>query len=279
MKIRPLILPLAMMSSLVLGLHAAPITQVNTFSTPGVSLTSDGTTGVLLTTGSFNMGAGSNTVVFMLSSEGPDIPSPSYSVTYGGQAMTLGVSANQGRQVAGIYYLINPLSTNAAFEITTGTSETSAFVYSYISLSNVAGVAGSDTAISTTTTQSTQLSLDYTTTTAGGFALAALANNATNTRPSPSYVSGNADQVLFGTLAGSTSSAGTDGYNANGSGMGALHVYGDVATAGSYTDIYSNPYQRSAYVTLAFVSVPEPGTFALLVGGVGMLAVLRRRRI
>lgn len=50
MKIRPLILSLATVFPMALGLHAAPITQVNTFSTPGVSLTSDGTTGVLLCT-------------------------------------------------------------------------------------------------------------------------------------------------------------------------------------------------------------------------------------
>jgi len=53
--------------------------------------------------------------------------------------------------------------------------------------------------------------------------------------------------------------------------------YGDVATAGSYGDVYtSDGGAVTTAVTVAFNAIPEPST--ALLGAIGFLALLRRRR-
>lgn len=135
------------------------------------------------------------------------------------------------------------------------------FGYSLIALDNVKDVAGTDTANGSGTGGFT---VSYTTTSDGGYVLGAAINNyfSGSVAKAPNVKSGNPDTILYRNIA--------SGNNGN------LHVHGDVATAGSYTNTYEIFNQRNTVATVAFNAVPEPATLSLL--ALGGLAVLRKRR-
>jgi rhamnogalacturonan endolyase len=205
-----------------------------TASLPGTS-TAAAAPPTLATSDSFNLNGG-NAVVLLVTSEGDS----SIAATFAGQAMTLGVSINQGAQWAGIFYLINPASGSGSFVI--NGAVTSTVAYSALALDDVAQVAGSAKAANALT--SGTVNLPFTTASNGGFVLSAAVNNGFNSgSPAPSVSESNkANSVLYGpAIVGSS---------------GHLHVYGGVSVAGTYSEVYTNRVnsgaQRNAYVTLAF---------------------------
>jgi len=226
-----------------------------------VAMTAPGSTNAsaptLATSAPFDL-FGGNAVALLVTSENGAI-STGMGASFAGQPMTLGVSANQANQWAGIFYLINPGITSGQFVITNNTGS-SGLAYSAIALDNVYGIADSDLAANTLT--SGTVSMDYTTATNGGFVLGAVVNNGFNsaTAPAPSFSPANrADQVLHGPELISPG------------GSGHLHLYGDVPIAGTHSDIYTNRAntgaQRNAYVTLAF----DPASAGVATSTFGLL--------
>ena len=240
--------------------QAIPITVAN--SVGGITdaaAAADGTTGVLLTTTDFDM-SGGNAVAFMLTSEAVG-GSSVLSATFAGQTMNV-VNASQSPQSATIFYLLNPSTTVGAFEVTVDAGLSGPIAYSQISLANVAGLVGFDTANSTSTANGTPLDLSYTTTTDGGFVLGAAANNDYTGSRALSIAYGNPDTALLSHV-----NVGSSGH---------FHTYGDIAVAGTYTDGYYGQYQRTAISTVAFEAIPEPATLGLIAAMGGGILVIRR---
>lgn len=227
----------AMLLAPVMAGHTQIVVTAAT-SAPG---TNSATAPTLATSSSFDL-SGGNAVALLVTSENSAVVG-SLGATFAGQPMTLGVSANQANQWAGIFYLINLTNSSGTFEITSA-ANSSGLAYSAIALDNVDSVADFDAAANTST--SGNVFLNYTVATNGGFVLGAVVNNGFNSvsAPAPIFGSGNADQTLHGPeLIPSGSS-------------GHLHTYGDVPTAGTYNDVYPNRpnsgSQRNAYALLAF---------------------------
>jgi rhamnogalacturonan endolyase len=215
-----------------------PHAQVAVTATlPGTTAVS-GTAPTLATSSGFDL-AGGNAVALLVTSE--NIASvANIGATFAGQPMTLGAWTNQANQWSGIFYLINPATTTGQFSISTDTDSTG-FALSAVALANVGAVADSDAVANGV--ENTNISLSYTTSVNGGFVVGAIVNNGFNSgSPAPEFGSGNADLTLVpSTIVGSS---------------GHLHVYGDVPTTGTHTDVYTAPNNsgsvRNAYVTLAF---------------------------
>lgn len=205
-----------------------------------------GADGVLFTSASFNMNGG-NAVAILITTEGGG-GSATRSVTFAGQPMQelFVKDSGIGIQSAAIYYLINPAATTGTFvcKLAANYATTVDYAYSLISLKGVAAVAGTDTASSTSTANTTPLPLSYTTTVNGGYVLGAAVNADYNNGRKLSMSSGNPDNNLL-------SHTVVDG-------SGHFHTHGDVATAGTYTDNYLGQYARTAIATVAFV----PGALA-----------------
>lgn len=218
--------------------HATPSNAPNVAvaaTLPGAALaTATGPT--LVTSSTFSI-AGGNLVALLVTVERSG-SGDSIGATFAAQPMILGVSANQGIQWSGIFYIKDPAAASGQFSITT-TGSGGAIAYSAISLVNVGGVANFASVSNTTTSTSATISLTTRTALDGGFVLGAAVNNAFDAaNPPPSFVSGDADQFLR-----ASSLIGTSGH---------LHTYGDVPQWGNRTNVYGNLVQRNAYVTLAF---------------------------
>ena len=250
---------------------ATPSTNVQimaTASMPGTTVAS-ATGPTLATSTSFDLNGG-NAVALIVTSECGS-STPAVSATFAGQSMIPGVVTNQANQWAGIFYLINPAATGGQFVITSTNSSTTGLAYSAMALGNIGDVASLAGAANTLTSGTT--SLTYTTATNAGYVLAAAINNGySSTYPAPAYNPGNnANQTLYGPAL------------FPGGSSGHLHLYGDVPTAGTYTDIYTNmnnTSQRNAYVTLVFdanvlaapINTNPPVILASYAGGMLTLA-------
>lgn len=265
--------------------HSAHATIAVTNSVNGITGTSGGAggDGILFTSASFDMMPGANAVGFLVTTEGAG-DSSIRNATFAGQSMnSVNVEDNgAGDQTATIFWLIDPASTLGTFSFVVdanydnGGSGGIAYAYSQIALSNVADVAGTATARSTSNSNTTPLpvtdvggeSYSYVTTTDGGFVLGAAANNDFNNARQLSVSSGNPDtDLLSHTLVGSS---------------GHFHTYGDIPSAGTYTDSYLGQYQRTAIASVAFnaVAVPEANqVLAILCCGsaLGMVKLVRKR--
>ena len=190
---------------------------------------------------------GGNAVVLFFAAEGPSNNNDvSLSATYGGQDMTIVQTVGAGPSVdrfqASIAYIINPnVSTG---DIVANWVVSTESIIEAIALSNVGGVVGSASGDDTAST-----SLNYTTTLDGGFVVGAGINNAFQGGPTsaPNNSGINIDTALF-----------EDNVSAN---FAAIFAYGDVATAGSYTDtIGGNPSSESAaLIAFEAVSAFVPG--------------------
>lgn len=192
---------------------------------------------------------GGNTVAVLFTAENSD----TFTATFGGQSMDVVFATDGNRHLSGIAYLINPTVSIGNVVISANNNGTNrlSHAYSVVSLSGVGSVAG-------TAIRSSNGTLSYTTTDDGGYVLGA-ATNGNHSGPVPTF-SGNVDLALF--------SAPVDG---NYSG---IHVVGDVETAGNYSDTYGGGINSA--ITVAFDAIPEPSS--ALLGGLGLLALLRRRR-
>ncbi len=234
------------------ALQPIPVT-VSNFS-GGVTSTSgvaDATTGLLFSTPSFSM-AGGNAVALLVTAEFASSSSVR-NATFAGQAMNrievTQLEATYGDKTAMIFYLVNPVSSSGAFQFfldpNYGATTPVIYAYSQIALNNVVGVADSDTVTSTSTANGTPLDLSYTTTTDGGFVLTSAINDDWNYGRPISVAYGNPDTALlpFVSLA---------------SNSGHFHVYGNIASAGNFTDGYYGQYRATAITTVAFNAISTP---------------------
>lgn len=208
--------------------------QISPTATMNGSITSSsGPT--LVTTDSFDMNGG-NTVALLVTAKCGS-GSPALSAAFAGQPMTLGESINQSYQWSGIFYLIDPATSEGSFVITSAGGGADV-AYSAIALNNVDDIADSDSVANSTSSYGGTVSLDYTTTVNNGYVLGAVVNAGWSLTWAPEFVSGNADQIHQRICLNLDS--------------GHLHTYGAVAAAGDHTDIYANLKTRNAFVTLAF---------------------------
>lgn len=253
-------------AGLATTVDAAPILVSNT----ATSQSSSASTG--FTFSGFDL-SGGDAVVALVTYEraGANSATPaSLTATYGGVEMTA-LTVNQGNQHASIFYLLGA-SGSGDVVVTAGTS--GALAASVIALDNVDAVASTDTGAGTSGT--TPIVLDYNTAVDGGFVLGAFVDNAFSFQATnagaPSVTGDNIDTTAL-SLEGDWAGAAT-------SSAAHLHAYGDVATAGNYSNSYSPGHTNStrhAAATVAFVSVvPEPASMALLAAGAGLM-VFRRR--
>ena len=212
---------------------------------PGTAIAS-ATAPALVTSAPFDMNGG-NAVALLVTTEASAGNATNMFASFAGQPMTLGVKTNQTAQGAFIFYLINPATTTGVFELT-ASNGSGGLVYSAIALWNVGNVASQDFAANTLSSGIT--SLTNTITTNGGFVLSAAVNNGFNSgSPAPAFDPASvANQPIYpSTIIGSS---------------GHLHLYGNVPSAGTFSQSYtnrSNTNQRNAYVSLAFdegASVP-----------------------
>lgn len=198
---------------------------------------------------------GGNTVAVFFSAEGQDLSS----ATFGGQSMTIIHDTSGERWDAAVAYLINPSVTTGDIvlswvETPTGDDGQNEIGYTPFALGGVGGVANS-----AANDNGSNLNFSYTTSLAGGYVLGAATNNSFNASSVPSYSGDNFDTVE---------------YNSNISGnFSVLHVHGDVATVGSFSETLNNSESAAA---IAFNPIPEPGIG--LLSGLGVLGLLRRRR-
>ncbi|MCB1129734.1 MAG: autotransporter-associated beta strand repeat-containing protein [Verrucomicrobiae bacterium] len=162
---------------------------------------------------------------------------------------TADVNPINGRnQGAHIFYLTGITTTSGDIVVSANATATDDFAISAMSLSDIGGVAGSDAEASGAT--SGTLDLTYANATDGGFVLGCGVNNwwQAASGPVPALQSGNPVNTLY------------SGYvDTN---FGTRHVYGNVASAGSYTDVYTNLYQGSAFATISFEAAPIPAPAA-----------------
>lgn len=210
-----------------------------------VSDTSSDGSGVLFTTPSFDMNGG-NAVALYVTAEGIGNNSAFPAATFAGQEMTALTAQDPGAgaQTATIFYLVDPVTSVGAFEVTMGTNVTSIqLAYSQISLANVGSVADTDTGGSTSNNNGTPIDLTYVTTTNAGFVLGSAVNNDWNGARPISMAYGNPDTQLLEFL-----DVGSSGH---------FHTYGNVPTAGTQTDGYLGQYQRTAIATVAFETANE----------------------
>ncbi len=193
---------------------------------------------------------GGNAIVVLFSGENAS----TFSASFGGEALTIVQAFDGTNFVAGVGYLINPSNTTSDLVVNATNSGTSRLsgVHSILSLSGVG-------AFDDSATRTGNGNLAYATSSDNGFVVGAGVNNSYNFSTQIS-VSGNADTNLF--------HAAVDGNQSS------RHLYGDVLSAGSYSDNYSGGIKVAA--TAAFTeAIPEPSTAALTC--MAMLCMLLRR--
>jgi len=192
--------------------------------------------------------SGGNTVVVYFSGEN----TLGVTAKYGTEDLTIVESTGANNDhVAAIGYIINPTASTADLDVTWAAQGNSENMITALSLGGVGSVVASNTT-------NGNLSFNYTTTLDGGFVVGNATNNNFN-GPSPTVTSSNLDTDAFnGTISGNSSS---------------IQTYGVIDTAGTYTDTYANSLVSSG---VAFNPIPEPS--AALLGALGFLALLRRRR-
>lgn len=171
------------------------------------------------TISNFNL-MGGNALVVLVSGEGS--ATPICSVAFGGNSVANGVFVKEGSQYAGIYYVINP-STNVGNIVATFEAN-HIYALSAMSLSNVASAGDSDTFGEPDT--SLPWNINYTGT-AGGFVVAAMADNTFSGTPAPSITGSNINIYL-------QRIAGTGSVSA-----GRAHAYGGITSNGSFTETFS----------------------------------------
>ncbi len=243
-----------------------------------------GATGFTLS--NFNLDGG-NALVVAISAETTGTTFNSFSVSFGGTAVTdsvVAISGTSAKQAAAIFYLINPSTTVGnvvvTFNYSTGGLRSDASV-SVFALSNVLGVTTGGTAIATATS-ATALNLNYAGTENGFMVMAGVDNKTNSSLP---LVSGNNLTDYSQRLASN--------FDANPSAGGAFagsaaqaQAYGSIASTALFTTTYtpqgSGSSSRNAAALVAFdpIAVPEPSAFAALAGAgaLGFAALRRSRR-
>lgn len=195
--------------------------------------------------------SGGNAVVVYFSGEN----TTGMTAKYGIQDMTV-VQGQGGANdwIAAIAYIINPTVSIGDLAVSWAAGGNSENMITALSLSNVGSAVASDS------TDTGSLSFNYTTANDGGFVVGNAINNQFSGAPLPTITSSNLDTNVFtGAISGNSAS---------------IQTYGVIDTAGAYTDTYGNSL---AGASVAFEAVPEPS--AALLGGLGALLLLRRRRI
>ncbi len=238
------------------------------------------------TLSNFNLDGG-NALVVAISAETVGTTFNSFSVSFGGTAVTSSVVAISGttaKQAAGVFYLINPSTTVGDVVVTFNYSSAlrSDASVSVFALSNVLGVTAGGTATATATA-SGPLNLNYSGTTDGFMVMAGVDNKFSGTAVLP-LVSGNNVTGYSQRLGYNFDTNPSAGGAFNGSSAQA-QAYGSIGATASFTTTYtpqgSGTSTRNAAALVAFdpVAIPEPSTFAPLAGlGALGLAVLRRSR-
>lgn len=243
---------------------AAPIEVENSALTDNTEVN-----GASLTVSSFGLGAGNALVVVVNSETGGGTGVPSYSVTYGGSAITENVFASQGAQAAGVFYAINPTTTTGDVVVTFTNSSRAAV--SVLSLSNVQGVGDSDTATATNGGASGSPTFSITYDGAeDGFVVAGFVDNGSNNGDTPTITGTNLTSLL--------QSHGNDTFDGS---AGIIQRSGAIAADGSYTADFKasrdgSSSSRNAAALVAFTAVPEPASLALV--GLGGLMMIGRAR-
>jgi hypothetical protein len=249
------LLGIAAIAAIALSAPVANAAVVVTNDTGTTTTVDDGSSTATFSSWSLN---GGNTVAVFFGGEALASPSSAANLTgatYDGQTMSIVQETSGDRWTAAIAYLINPTATIGDIVLTWASGD-SEIGYTPFALGGVGGVAGSDS-----NDDGSDLNFAYTTSLDGGYVLGAASNNQWEGAPLPN-VSGNA-----GTVEDSGAISGNSAY---------IFAHGDVATAGGYTDIYSDDVESAASV--AFNAVPEPSSFALIAGCFGLAWVMLRRR-
>ena len=193
---------------------------------------------------------GGNAVVVFFSGEN----TLNVTATYGTENMTVVETTGFGNDhVAAIAYIINPITSTADLDVTWAAGSNSENMITALSLGGVGSAVASGSL-------GGNLSFNYTTTLDGGFVVGNATNNSFNFSSPPTVSSTNLDtNVFYSSISGNSSS---------------LQTYGVIDTAGSYTDTYSNSVVSTGVAFEA--AIPEPS--AALLGVLGTLLLLRRRR-
>jgi hypothetical protein len=274
------ILPIIALSLVIPALCEAQIAITETAFTNS-ELQSDplgGATGFTLS--SFNMDGG-NALVVAISAETVASGFNSFSVSFGGVAVTdsvVAISGTTAKQAAAVFYVINPSVTTGDVVVTFNYSSAlrSDASVSVFALNNVLGVAPGGTATATATS-AVALNLNYSGTAGGFMVMAGVDNKANSSLP---LVSGDNFTAYSQRLASN--------FDANPSASGAFassaaqaQAYGSIASTALFSTAYtpqgSGGSTRNAAALVAFEAIPEPSAFAAL-AGLGALGVAASRR-
>ena len=257
---------------LVIALASPSLAAITLIDT-GAFATGNNATSYTITSanigGALDFTGGSKLVVSIGSEASPNnaghIPT---SVTYGGVALTLADSDGANGR-ASIYYLddLSASFTGTNFVITYGAAETQNGVGfgAYVLGGTAAGFADSFTSGSATT-------VNVTTTTSGEFVITSFARNNVD------FVQGAASGDGLGAQSPLTELFRTSNPGIGETTWSAASAYALLGAANTYPLTYyeNNATGRIIAVTFEAAPIPEPST--ALLGSLGLLAILRRRR-
>lgn len=240
---------------------AITLNSSKTFTTSPTNSTANGGTTLTINAADlagFNPGS-SDKLVLTVSSEGNGGSKSISTVTFNGQTMTQAAfgADSTSQQITAIYFL--DASVALGDLVVTFSSTMNGMGGSLLALSGTKSGIGSFVGAG-----GAGLSANLTTTAANSFVVATNTNNnnANTTISTPGTTTAQSPLTpLFNGFTGS---------NAGGSG------YATVATAGAGTYSFTGATSRPATAVAAFAPIPEPS--AALLGGLGMLCLLRRRR-